>query len=398
MKSNLSDICDYVKGKVDVNLLNNKTYISTENMIPYKGGITLASSLPNISLTQSFKKDDVLISNIRPYFKKIWRASFDGGCSNDVLVFRAKDGTNPIYLYYLLSSDSFFDFVTSTSKGTKMPRGDKSAIMSFGIPDFPFEVQTKISEILINIDKKIELNNSINQNLQEQIHALCNAWLVDYIPFNGKCPNDWKFTSLCEIADFISGYSYKGADLQQSNIAMATIKNFDRNGGFKLDGYKEIVPSKKVKSEQYATLFDTLVAHTDLTQNAEVIGNAEPILSLAGYKNIIFSMDVVKVIPKLDELSKFMIAALLQTRQFKSHCLGYVNGTTVLHLSKKALPEYGLFLPSDFSILKPLDHALSSMYKMIANNIEENRELTLTRDYLLPKLMSGEVDVSSLDI
>ena len=78
---------------------------------------------------------------------------------------------------------------------------------------------------------------------------------------------------------------------------MATIKNFDRKGGFKLDGYKEIVPSSKLKSEHHVELFDTLVAHTDLTQNAEVIGNAEPVLSFSGYDDIIFSMDVVKVIP-----------------------------------------------------------------------------------------------------
>lgn len=118
---------------------------------------------------------------------------------------------------------------------------------------------------------------------------------------------------------------------------MATIKNFDRKGGFKLDGYKEIVPSSKLKPEHHAKLLDTLVAHTDLTQNAEVIGNAEPVLSFSGYQDIIFSMDVVKVLPNHPQVSQFLIAALLQTQQFKSHCLGYVNGTTVLHLSKKAL-------------------------------------------------------------
>ena len=134
---------------------------------------------------------------------------------------------------------------------------------------------------------------------------------------------------------------------------MATIKNFDRKGGFKLDGYKEIVPSGKLKPEQHALLFDTLVAHTDLTQNAEVIGNAEPVLSLSGYEDIVFSMDVVKVVPSTPNVSKFLIAALLQTQQFKGHCLGYVNGTTVLHLSKKALPEYALMLPKDFSVLQP---------------------------------------------
>lgn len=236
----------------------------------------------------------------------------------------------------------------------------------------------------------------VNDNLTEQIKTLCNAWLNDYIPFGGNCPDDWDLTPLSAFARFISGYSYKGNELQSSSIAMATIKNFDRRGGFKLDGYKEIVPSSKLKSEHHASLFDTLVAHTDLTQNAEVIGNAEPVLSFSGYEDIIFSMDVVKVVPNNPGISKFLIAAILQTQAFKEHCLGYVNGTTVLHLSKKALPEYSLFLPRNLSILKPLDEAVSSMYQQMASNIDENIQLTKLRDTLLPQMLSGEIDVADV--
>ena len=76
---------------------------------------------------------------------------------------------------------------------------------------------------------------------------MCNVWLSDYEPFGGECFDDWELTPLSSFAQFISGYSYKGAELQDSSIAMATIKNFDRKGGFKLDGYKEIVPSSKLK-------------------------------------------------------------------------------------------------------------------------------------------------------
>ena len=108
MKYNLSDICDYAKGKIDVEVLNVNTYISTENMVPNKGGVTDASSLPTIAQTQAFSAGDVLVSNIRPYFKKIWFAEYDGGCSNDVLVFRAKNGVCKRFLYYVLADDTFF--------------------------------------------------------------------------------------------------------------------------------------------------------------------------------------------------------------------------------------------------------------------------------------------------
>ena len=238
----------------------------------------------------------------------------------------------------------------------------------------------------------------INNNLLEQIKTICTAWLSEYKPFDGVMPSDWVETPLSDIAEFISGYSYKGTELTDSTIAMATIKNFDRKGGFKLDGYKEIIPSSKLKESQHAELFDTLVAHTDLTQNAEVIGNAEPIMSKSGYDDIVFSMDLVKVLPKKDGVSKFLIAAILQDKKFKAHCLGYVNGTTVLHLSKKALPEYKLFLPSDFSTLKPLDEVVTALYKRVSSNISENTYLEELRESLLPKLMSGELDVSDIEI
>lgn len=221
--------------------------------------------------------------------------------------------------------------------------------------------------------------------------------MIDYQPFNGQKPDDWQLISLLDIADFVSGYSYKGNELQQSNIAMATIKNFSRNGGFKLDGYKELKPSSKIKTNQYAKQFDVLVAHTDLTQNAEVIGNAEPILSLSKYDEIVFSMDLVKVVPK-NGISKFLLAALLHDQRFKAHCLGYINGTTVLHLSKKALSDYQLYFPADPSVLNPLCNLLQAMYKQMATLVEENRELEKLRDLILPKLLSGEIDIGVAQI
>ena len=165
MKYKLQDLCFFANEKVNIEELTDKTYISTENMLPNKCGITKASSLPNITQTLRYRKHDVLVSNIRPYFKKIWYANNDGGCSNDVLVLRAKEGTDTKYLYYILSNDAFFEYSNTTSKGTKMPRGDKKAIMQYQVPDFDIDIQCKISEILSIVDKKIELNKQINENL-----------------------------------------------------------------------------------------------------------------------------------------------------------------------------------------------------------------------------------------
>ena len=121
----LKDICDYGKDRIEVSSLDNTTYISTENMLPNRAGIATATTLPTGELTPSFEIDDTLVSNIRPYFKKIWKAPFSGGCSADVLVFKAKENISKDYLYYVLADDEFFKYSMATSKGTKMPRGIK---------------------------------------------------------------------------------------------------------------------------------------------------------------------------------------------------------------------------------------------------------------------------------
>ena len=319
---------------------------------------------------------------------------FSGRC----LRVRPTELVDSLYLYYYFCLEETKQFVRNIAVGATMPSINTKLLgeVEIALPDL--NNQKRIAAVLSSLDDKIENNQKLNDNLAEQIKTICTAWLSDYAPFGGVLPDDWSKTPLSSIADFVSGYSYKGAELTESNIAMATIKNFDRKGGFKLDGYKEIVPSSKLKDTQHAELFDTLVAHTDLTQNAEVIGNAEPVMSKSGYSDIVFSMDLVKVVPKNNHISKFLIAAILQDKKFKAHCLGYVNGTTVLHLSKKALPEYQLYLPDDLSALKPLDELVTALYQQISANIEEITKLEALRDTLLPKLMSGELDVSDTDI
>lgn len=161
----LGDICFFGKDKSEVSTLTNDNYISTENMIPNRGGITKATTLPTGDFTPSFENDDTLVSNIRPYFKKIWKASFPGGCSADVLVFKANEKVSKDYLYYILSDDEFFKYSMTTSKGTKMPRGDKVAIMNYPVHLPNIETQKKIAHFLSLLDEKISLNNRINDNL-----------------------------------------------------------------------------------------------------------------------------------------------------------------------------------------------------------------------------------------
>ena len=149
----LSDICKYVSQKIDCQSLTLDNYISTENMVPSRGGVTKSSNVPTGTAIE-YSSGDILVSNIRPYFQKIWKATYSGGCSNDVLCFRSSTNS-PSFLYHLLRQNSFFDHVMAGAKGSKMPRGDKAQIMNwtFVLSEDWEAMESKLSII----DKKVAL-------------------------------------------------------------------------------------------------------------------------------------------------------------------------------------------------------------------------------------------------
>jgi type I restriction enzyme S subunit len=311
------------------------------------------------------------------------------------------------YLYYLLNHLPLKKL--NTDSAVPGLNRDNAYSQVFSLP--PIQEQKSIAHILSTLDEKIEVNNQINKTLENMAQAIFKQWFVDFEfpneggePYKssdgemieselGMIPKGWEVISLDKIVDVKSGYSYKGTDLSESNNAMVTIKNFDRNGGYKKDGLKEIIISDRVKKHHYIEINDVVVAHTDLTQGAEIIGNPVMVLSKGKYEKLIMSMDVVKVISKDNDIDNAFIYCLLKTDNFKQYALGYVNGTTVLHLSKKAIPQYKLPFPTDIKICKELSAILKTIMMKISLSDNENDNLNLTRDILLPKLMSGEIRV-----
>ncbi|ADP10196.1 restriction modification system DNA specificity subunit [Erwinia sp. Ejp617] len=161
----LGDIANFAKGKIEVAKLKTDTYISTENMLENKAGISHASSLPSVNTVPNFSPGHILISNIRPYFKKIWLARFSGGRSADVLAFENKKKVTVEFLYNLLSQDVFFDFMMLTSKGVKMPRGDKTSIMNWTCIQPEEKVLSIYSTSVVEFYSYIESHNLENKYL-----------------------------------------------------------------------------------------------------------------------------------------------------------------------------------------------------------------------------------------
>ena len=168
----LSDICSYYKEKVAVSELNVNTYFSTENMLPEKAGSTKATSLPTTLQTTACRKGDTLISNIRPYFKKIVYCEDMCGCSTDVLCFTPVQSQYAAYLFSTLYTDKFFAFMVAGSKGTKMPRGDKQQIMTYPVI-LPAENELEeFNAIAFPVLEQLNSNKAENKRLSALRDAL----------------------------------------------------------------------------------------------------------------------------------------------------------------------------------------------------------------------------------
>lgn len=378
MKYKLSDICEYAKGKVAVETLDERTYISTENMLPNKGGIDKASSLPTIPQTQEYLIGDVLVSNIRPYFKKIWHAEFEGGCSNDVLVFRAKNGTDPDFLYYVLANDEFFDYSMATSKGTKMPRGDKKALLEYEVPNYPLRIQRKIASLLKSIDGKIAINSEINKNLLEQAQSI---FTKEFLMFD-CIPDGWQESSLLGIADYLNGLAmqkYRPKDDEQG-LPVLKIKEL-RQGS--CDFNSELC-SPSIKPEYIVHDGDVIFSWSGSLLVDLWCGGT------CGLNQHLFKVTS----PTYD---KWFYYAWTNHHLQKFAAIAADMATTMGHIKREELSKAEVLIPSQ-SDYDRIGGLLAPLYDLVIANRIENRKLASLRDELLPQLMSGQLDVSEVSL
>ena len=384
MKCKLSDICGFRKGKVDVSNLTLKTYISTENMLPNKGGITVASYLPTVQLTQEYKKGDVLVSNIRPYFKKIWRAKNDGGCSNDVLVFQGNSNIDGDFLYYILANDDFFAYSMATSKGTKMPRGDKTSIMQYEVPIFDIDTQRKIASVLRSLDEKIELNSAINNNLQQQIQTLFADWILT----NRQSATEVALSEVCiKVTD---GSHFSPKDDPASSIPMLSVKDM-REFDFDFTSCKHICEEdyeKMVANDCVPQVNDILVAKDGSYLKEIFICNEQRKIAILS-SIAIFRPDTTIIHPEI------LLAFFKSPHVLREVRDNYVSGSALPRIVLKDFKKLTFALPN-MDVQNQIAPLFASVREQIAVNVAENKYLAQLRDTLLSKLMSGEISVDSV--
>ena len=434
----LDDIINITSNKVDTKNLVLQQYISTENMLPDRKGICLAASMPSGKVNQ-FLKNDTLFSNIRTYFRKVWFASFDGGSSPDVLIFRTKDVEvlDPRFLYYLISDQKFIDYSDKTSKGAKMPRGDKSAILNYKTYLPTLSVQKRISKILSDLDDKIYLNNQTNQTLESIAQAIFKSWFIDFDPVRAKIAakqegKDPELAAMCAI----SGKSEE--ELQQMSEddfaeLQATAALFPDElveselgdvpkGWFKTD--LSILADLNVQSwtkkncPEKVTYVDLSNTKWGVIQQTEefifekapsrarrvlkigdtIVGTVRPANGSYAFiqrENLTGSTGFAVLSPKHKNYAEFIYIVATDKENIKrlSHL---ADGGAYPAVSYDTVLNTPCILPIENKdgVLNLFHKNVKEFYLLSASKFEENNILASIRDTLLPKLLSGELDVS----
>jgi len=381
----LQEFAELVKNTYKPTGIDDYLYIGLEHIEQESLRLNSIGHSTDVSSTKFFfDVDDILFGKLRPYFRKVVKPKFSGICSTDIWVFRAKECFSQDFLFYFLANWDFIDISTGGEGGTRMPRADWQFLSKSKWLLPPLPEQKAIAGVLSSLDDKIDLLHRQNKTLEAMAETLFRQWFVE------EADEGWEEVELGDLVESINGVSYKGSELNSSDCALVTLKSFDRNGGFRLDGFKEYTGT--FKNTQILTQGDIAVAHTDITQDAAVIGNPVYIISDPRFKTMVISMDLVKVEPKHEWLSKEFIYLLMRTKDFKQHCLGFSNGSTVLHLNKNAIPQYTFLIPQKQAIIL-FSKTVKPLFLKQIENITQIRTLEKLRDTLLPKLMSGEIRV-----
>lgn len=303
----------------------------------------------------------------------------------------------PKYLYYIMSLIDLNNY----NEGTTIPslRTETLNRLEFNIPDL--EEQRKILSCLNPIDEKIELNNAINNNLEQQAKTLFKSWFVDFEAFNGTMPSDWEIVPLEKIADFQNGYAFKSKELlnEPSPDCYQVFKqgHIARGGGFIPDGTKSWYPkSIASKLEKFVLKKgDILMAMTDMKDNVAILGNTAVMpldneyivnqrvghLRANGYKGVTYPF----------------IYLLTNSTDFLVDLRSRANSGVQVNLSSSEIKASQTVLPSE-EVNNAFSEITLPMFEIIINNQLENQRLAQLRNTLLPKLMSGELDVSDIEI
>ena len=364
----------------------NMKKISMDKLSPYTRDVQ-GFDIESYFGGSKFRNKDTLMARITPCLENGKIAQVNvlskdevGFGSTEFIVFRAKEGiTDPDFVYYLVKSDLIrIPAIKSMvgSSGRQRVQTDVIGNLELNLPDLI--TQKKIGRILSSLDDKIELNNRINKNLEEQAQALFKSWFVDFEPFGGVMPSDWKEQNIYTISEIIYGAPFASKLFNTKKEGLPIIRIRD----LKTQNFETY--TTEVHSKGYLLHKGDIVVGMDGEFRPYLWANEEAWLNqrICVFKNKrvkgkVFLYFVIK--PLLNEIEKTQVA------------------TTVIHIGKKDFDKFKFYMPSD-EILAKFDAITNPIIWKIVENSYENQKLAQLRDILLPKLMTGEIDVDKVEI
>lgn len=398
----LSDIAEYVTDKISSNRITINEYVTTDSLLQNKRGRETAQNLPPVTCALiNFKQGDVLVANIRPYLKKVWYADSEGGCSSDVLVFRAKNGHDSNFLYAVLMQDTFFDYAMQGAKGSKMPRGDKDQIMRYEIPTFSTDEEENIGKMVVDITSKNTINRRINDNLEVMAKQLYDYWFVQFdfpneegkpykssggsMVWNEKLkreiPSCFEVVNMGKLCDFRNGINYS-KDETGNDYQIVNVRNIS-SSRILLDGEDfDVITVPTSKAENYVLKPDDIII-----ARSGCPGSTRLLLSSA---NTLFCGFIICCSPNDSSMRNYLVYCLKQLEGTNATTSG---GSILQNVSQDTLKGLHVIVPEK-QIIDKFNKTIELIFARMLNCLKESKALTKQRDELLPLLMNGQASVN----
>lgn len=379
------------------------------------------SEYAEYSAGPKFRNGDTLFAKITPCLENGKTAFVDILDENEVafgssefIVLRENAHSDKKFIYYLARSPLFRERAISCMEGTSgRKRVNEGALKRQEILVPEILSQQKIASVLSALDDKIELNNKINAELEAMAKMLYDYWFVqfDFPNADGKpykssggemvydevlkreIPKGWKVKSFEGLVAFTRGISYTSSTINDtSGVPMINLKSFNLNGTYRIDGIKYF--TGKVNENKLISKGDLLIAITDVTREAEIIGRA---ISLPEFNvDVVCSCDVARVDILDNAFEKNYLRFLFNSKHYHNYIKHYASGTLVLHLDLNGILWYKDIIPP-MDLQEKFQSFSANIEDKIQANHKQNQELASLRDWLLPMLMNGQVTVADAD-
>ncbi|EFX52640.1 type I restriction modification DNA specificity domain protein [Streptococcus cristatus ATCC 51100] len=392
VKIKLGDVIDFKNGK---------SIKKSDGNIPIYGGNGILGYTDKSNFSHT-----IVVGRVGAYCGSIHVEENLCWVSDNAIAGIPKEGQDLTYLYYVLKSLN----LNSKQIGSSQPLITQSMLKDMVVDvEIDNEKQKRIAKSILIIDQKIQINNQINQELEAMAKTLYDYWFVqfDFPDQNGKpykssggkmvynpelkreIPEGWGVEKLKDKLSVSRGISYKTENIKDNiGTPMINLASIDINRNYKSTGLKYF--NGEYLKEKIVSGGDLLIACTDLTRNADIVGS--PIIVPFDEQKYVFSMDLAKIDSKVDFINKYYLYSTLRTEHYHNYIKKWASGTNVLHLNLDGMNWYSISVPP-IELQEEYSQIILNFSKKTNKNIQENQELTQLRDWLLPMLMNGQVKV-----